>query len=39
MGSVLKGLGYKTAYFSKFEMDKEVLKDKTTVNYSTALQP
>ena len=39
MGSVLKGLGYKTAYFGKFEMDKKVLQDKPTVNYSTALQP
>jgi arylsulfatase len=39
MGSVLKGLGYKTAYFGKFEMDKKVLKDMPTVNYSTALQP
>jgi arylsulfatase len=39
MGSVLKGLGYKTAYFGKFEMDKNVLKDMPTVNYSRALQP
>jgi arylsulfatase len=39
MGSVLKGLGYKTAYFGKFEMDKEVLRDKPTVNYSAALRP
>jgi len=39
MGSVLKGLGYKTAYFGKFEMDKKLLKTKPTVNYSTALQP
>src|SRR6516162_4956165 len=39
MGSVLKGLGYKTAYFGKFEMDKKVLQDKPTVNYSAALQP
>ena len=34
MGSVLKGLGYKTAYFGK--MDKKLLEDKPTVNYSTA---
>jgi len=33
---VLKGLGYKTAYFGKFEMDKKLLEDKPTVNYSTA---
>jgi arylsulfatase A-like enzyme len=39
MGSVLKGLGYKTAYFGKFEMDKAILETKPTVNYSTALQP
>jgi arylsulfatase len=39
MGSVLKGLGYKTAYFGKFEMDKNLLETKPTVNYSTALQP
>jgi len=25
VGSVLKGLGYKTAYFGKFEMDKKIL--------------
>ena len=39
MGSVLKGLGYKTAYFGKFEMDKKILNPEPTVNYSTALQP
>jgi arylsulfatase A-like enzyme len=39
MGSVMKGLGYKTAYFGKFEMDKAILEAKTTVNYSTAIQP
>jgi arylsulfatase len=38
MASVLKGLGYKTAYFGKFEMDKKLLEDKPTVNYSTAAQ-
>jgi arylsulfatase len=38
MMSVLKGLGYKTAYFGKFEMDKKLLEDKTSVNYSTAAQ-
>ena len=35
MGSVFKKLGYRTAYFGKFEMDKTLLKDKNTVNYST----
>ncbi len=39
MGSVLKQLGYTTAYFGKFEMSREFLADKPTVNYSTALQP
>ena len=39
MGSVLKRLGYKTAYFGKFEMDKKILNPEPTVNYSTALQP
>ena len=39
MGSVLKGLGYKTAYFGKFEMDKSILDPEPTVNYSTVAQP
>src|SRR6516165_2019789 len=39
VGSVLKGLGYKTAYFGKFEMDKKILNPEPTVNYSTAAQP
>jgi arylsulfatase A-like enzyme len=39
MGSALKGLGYKTAYFGKFEMDKDILDVKPTVNYSTAIKP
>jgi arylsulfatase len=39
MGSVLKGLGYKTAYFGKFEMDKKLLDARPTVNYNSALQP
>jgi arylsulfatase A-like enzyme len=38
MGSVLKGMGYKTAYFGKFEMDKDILDPKPTVNYSDAAQ-
>ncbi len=37
--SVLKKLGYRTAYFGKFEMDKELLLDvKDTTNYSTLAQ-
>jgi arylsulfatase len=39
VGSVLKGLGYRTAYFGKFEMDKAILNPEPTVNYSTAFQP
>src|SRR5499427_2384964 len=39
MGSALKGLGYRTAYFGKFEMDKQLLETKPKINYSTALQP
>jgi arylsulfatase A-like enzyme len=38
MGSVLKAMGYKTAYFGKFEMDKSILDPKPGVNYSTAAQ-
>jgi arylsulfatase len=38
VGSVLKGLGYKTAYFGKFEMDKKILNPKPTVNYSNVGQ-
>src|SRR5215469_8859111 len=39
VGSVLKRLGYKTAYFGKFEMDKQLLVPKPTVNYTTAAEP
>jgi arylsulfatase len=39
MGSVLKGLGYATAYFGKFEMKKELLMVNPSVGYSAALQP
>ncbi|MGA7216568.1 MAG: sulfatase-like hydrolase/transferase [Terrimicrobiaceae bacterium] len=38
MGSVLKKLGYSTAYFGKFELDKGILTTKDTVNYSSALE-
>ncbi len=38
MGSVLKGLGYKTAYFGKFEMDKSILATESTINYTNAIQ-
>src|ERR1700722_20904680 len=39
MGSVLKAMGYTTAYFGKFEMDKDILDPKPAVNYSDAAQP
>ena len=39
MGSLLKKLGYTTAYFGKFEMNKDVLAIKNNVNYSDALAP
>ena len=39
MGSVMKGLGYKTAYFGKFEMVRKLLDVQPSVNYSAALQP
>jgi arylsulfatase len=38
MGSVMKGLGYKTAYFGKFEMDPELLEAKESINYEKAVQ-
>jgi arylsulfatase len=39
MGSVLKRLGYQTAYFGKFEMDKRLLALSDTVNYTDSLKP
>ena len=39
MGSVLKGLGYATAYFGKFELNKDLLKVNPAVDYHAALQP
>jgi arylsulfatase A-like enzyme len=38
MGSVLKQLGYTTAYFGKFEMDKKLLFTSKTEGYSTQAQ-
>lgn len=38
MGSVLKSMGYNTAYFGKFEMDKDILDPKAGVNYREAAQ-
>src|SRR5262245_17301537 len=39
MGAVLKGLGYKTAYFGKCELNTKVLAAKKTDNTSAWLQP
>ncbi len=39
MGSLLKGLGYTTAYFGKFELNKGLLKVNPAVDYHAALQP
>lgn len=39
MGSLLAKLGYRTAYFGKFELDKSILSTKDSVNYSSALEP
>lgn len=39
MGSLMKKLGYQTAFFGKWEMQSELIPPKPTVNYSEALQP
>jgi arylsulfatase len=39
MGSMMKKLGYQTAFFGKWEMDRDIIPPKPTVNYSEALQP
>src|SRR5262245_33794529 len=39
MGSVLKKLGYATAYFGKFELNKDLLKVNPAVDYHAGLQP
>lgn len=39
MGSMMKKLGYQTAFFGKWEMDAGIIPPKPTVNYSEALQP
>ncbi len=38
MGSVLKELGYNTAYFGKFEMDKSLLSATNTINTSSLIK-
>lgn len=39
MGSMMKKLGYRTAFFGKWEMEADIIPPKPTVNYSEALQP
>jgi arylsulfatase A-like enzyme len=39
MGSMMKKLGYRTAFYGKWEMDFDILSPKSNVNYSDALQP
>src|SRR5262249_5349239 len=39
IGSVLKGLGYRTAYFGKYELNSKVFAAKKTDNTSAWLQP
>src|SRR5271157_2314848 len=39
MGSLMKRLGYQTAFFGKWEMEAGLIPPKPTVNYSEALQP
>lgn len=38
MGTLFKQLGYETAYFGKFELEKSIIAPKDSVNYSTALK-
>jgi len=39
MGTIMKGTGFKTAYFGKYELNTKVLAAKRTENTSTWLQP
>ncbi|MCP4381713.1 MAG: sulfatase-like hydrolase/transferase [Hyphomicrobiales bacterium] len=38
MGTILKQLGYETAYFGKFELRKDIITPKDSVNYTDALR-
>jgi arylsulfatase A-like enzyme len=38
MGTAMKKLGYETAYFGKFELDRDIVSPKAGVNYSDALK-
>jgi arylsulfatase len=37
MGTIFRRLGYRTAYFGKFELRRDIISPKTDVNYSDAL--
>src|SRR5262245_16776605 len=37
MGTVMSALGYKTAYFGKFELRRDIIYPKDSVNYEDAL--
>ncbi len=38
MGTIFKALGYQTAYFGKFELRKDIITPKVTINYTEALR-
>jgi len=38
LGTAMKKLGYRTAYFGKFELDRDIVFPKPGVNYADALQ-
>jgi arylsulfatase A-like enzyme len=38
MGTAMKRLGYRTAYFGKFELDRDIVFPKPGVNYADALK-
>lgn len=37
LGTIMNGLGYQTAYFGKFELRRDIIYPKATVNYASAL--
>lgn len=38
LGTIMKKLGYKTAYYGKFELDKQILHPSNKINYTNSLQ-
>jgi arylsulfatase len=38
MGKTMKELGYETAYFGKFELRRDIIYPRDTINYQTALR-